>query len=98
MNLRLLWDDLRDLPVFVRMAAALRRASDDGRETMGVLLRQQAQRFPDRVLLRFEQETITYGAFDAAANAFAAVLKQAGVARGEPVALMFENSPTLLMA
>ena len=97
MKLRLLWDDLRDLPTFVRMAAALRRASDDGRETLGTLAREQAQRHGDRVLLRFETETVTYGEFNAGANAFAAVLKQAGVTR-EPVALMMENSPVLLMA
>ena len=97
MNLRLLWDDLRDLPTFVRMAAALRRASDDGRETLGTLAREQAHRLGDRVLLRFETETLTFGEFNAGANAFAAVLKQAGVAR-EPVALMMENSPALLMA
>jgi fatty-acyl-CoA synthase len=98
MNLRLLWDDLRDLPLYIRMAAALRRASEDGRETFGVLVREQAQRFPDRILLRFEQETVTYGTFNAGANAFVAVLKNAGVTRGEPVALMLENSPALLMA
>jgi fatty-acyl-CoA synthase len=97
MNLRILWDDLREIPLFIRMAAALRRASDEGRETLGVLVRRQAERIPGRVLLRFENETITYGAFNTGVNAFAAVFKQAGIGR-EPVALMMENSPTLLMA
>ncbi len=94
MNLRLLWDDVRELPVFIGMAGALRRATDDSRETFGVLVREQAERIPDRVLLRFEEETVTYGAFNALTNAFAGVFKQAGVGR-EPVALMMENSPTL---
>ena len=97
MNLRLLWDDLRELPVLIGMASAVRRAADDSRETFGVLVREQAQRIPDRTLLRFESETITYGGFNAMANAFAAVFKQAGVSR-EPVALMMENSPALLAA
>jgi len=97
MNLRTLWDDLREIPLFIRMAAALRRASDEGRETLGVLVREQADRIPDRVLLRFENETLTYAAFNGGVNAFAAVFKQAGIGR-EPVALMLENSPTLLMA
>jgi len=97
MNWRLFWDDVRELPVFVGMAGALRRASADSRHTFGVLVREQAERVPDRVLLRFEHETVTYGEFNAGVNAFAAVLKQAGVTR-EPVALMMENSPTLLMA
>src|SRR5262249_3439208 len=41
--------------------------------------------------------TVRYGEFNAGVNAFAAVFKQAGVGR-EPVALMMENSPALLMA
>src|SRR5271169_4807919 len=75
MNLRTLWDDLREIPLFIRMAAALRRASDEGRETLGVLVREQADRIPDRVLLRFENETLTYAAFNGGVNAFAAVFK-----------------------
>jgi fatty-acyl-CoA synthase len=97
MNLRLLCEDLRELPVLVRMAAALRRASAHGRETLGVLARARAERHPDRVALRFEAETVTYGGLNAGANAFAAVFRQAGVGR-EPVALMMENSPALVMA
>jgi fatty-acyl-CoA synthase len=97
MKLRLLWDDLRDLPMFLRMAGAIRRASDDGRETVGVLVREQAQQRPERVLLRFEDETLSFAELNARANAFAAVLKSAGVGR-EPIALMMENSPTLLAA
>ncbi|MFQ5666180.1 MAG: long-chain-acyl-CoA synthetase [Candidatus Binatia bacterium] len=97
MDLRLLWEDLRELPVFIRMAAALRRVSGDSPETLGVLVREQAARFPNRILLRFERETVTYGDFNAGVNAFACVFKEAGVGR-EPVALMMENSPTLLMA
>jgi fatty-acyl-CoA synthase len=97
MRWRILWDDLRELPVFLRMAGALRRASDDSRETLGVLAREQAQRCGERVLLRFENETVTYGDFNAGVNAFAAVFKQAGVTR-EPIALMLQNSPAMLMA
>jgi fatty-acyl-CoA synthase len=98
MRWRLLGDDLRELPVFLRMGSALRRASADGRDTFGVLIREQAERIPDRVLLRFESETLTYAEYNAGINAFAAVFKQAGISRGEPVALMMENSPALLMA
>lgn len=98
MSLHVLWEDLRELPLFLRMAAALGRASENSRNTLGILVRRQAERFPDRVLLRFEDEVLTYGGFNLGANAFAWVLKQAGVSRNEPVALMMENSPTLLMA
>jgi fatty-acyl-CoA synthase len=97
MNLRLLWDDLRELPALMGMAGAVRHAADDSRETFGTLVREQAQRIPERPLLRFEHETVNYAEFNAMANAFAAVFKHAGVGR-EPVALMMENSPALLAA
>jgi fatty-acyl-CoA synthase len=97
MNLRLLWDDLRELPTVAGMAGALRQAAPDSRNTFGVLMRQQAERIPDRTALCFETETLTYGELNALANAFAAVFRQAGVGR-EPVALMMENSPSLLAA
>ncbi len=67
------------------------------KQTLGTLVRDRAQSDPDRPLLRFAGEEMTYGTFDAGANAFAAVLRSAGVGR-EPVAIMMENSPTLLMA
>ncbi|MBI3785806.1 MAG: long-chain-acyl-CoA synthetase [Deltaproteobacteria bacterium] len=98
MRLRLLLDDLRDLPMFLRMGSALRQASADGRETLGVLIRQQAERMSERVLLRFENEIVTYGEYNSGVNAFAAVFAQGGISRGETVALMMENSPALLMA
>jgi fatty-acyl-CoA synthase len=97
MNLRFLLADARELPAFTRMAASLWRGSARSRDTLGRLLRRQAERHPQRILLRFEEETVTYAEFNAGVNAFAAVFEQAGIGR-EPVALMMENSPTLLMA
>jgi fatty-acyl-CoA synthase len=97
MGLRLVLADLRELPASTRMAASVWRRSTLGRETLGRLLRRQAERHPQRVLLRFEEETVTYAQFNAGVNAFAAVFAQAGIGR-EPVALMMENSPALLMA
>jgi len=64
---------------------------------LGVLARQQAERNPERILLRFEEETVSFADFNAGTNAFASVLRSAGAGR-EPVALMMENSPILLMA
>jgi len=93
MQWRTLKEDLRLLPKVARVGRALARKH----ATVGTLVRDQAQAIPDRVLLRFESESVTYAAFNAGVNAFAAVFRQAGVGR-EPVALMMENSPTLLMA
>jgi fatty-acyl-CoA synthase len=97
MSWRILREDLAQLPLMVRLGAAMRKASDKSGDTLGRLVREQAQRIPDRTLLRFESENVSYGAFNARANGFAAVFRDAGIGR-EPIALMFENSPSLLAA
>jgi len=98
MRLRWLLDDLAELPVFIRMGAALRRASEGGRDTCATLVVEQAQRHPDRVLLRFEDETVTYGEYDAGVNRYAHLMRRAGVSRGDVVAIVMQNSPAFLMA
>jgi fatty-acyl-CoA synthase len=91
-------EDLRELPHFKRIGDALRRAGADGFRTCGYLMREQAEKIPDRVLLRFEDESVTYGAYNAGVNRYANLLKSAGVKPGEAVAVMMENSPAFLMA
>ena len=98
MNLRLFLEDIREIPTFVLMLSSLRRASNKGRETFAVLLEKQTSLFPERVFLRFEEETVTYEEYNRGANRCAHVLKEAGIKRGDPVAIMMKNSPDFLMA
>jgi len=74
--------------------AELKRSTD----TFGPFIRAQAERIPDRVALRFEDDTVTYGAYDRAVNRMAACLGREGVARGTPVAILAPNSPLFLVA
>src|SRR5438034_933861 len=74
--------------------AELKRSTD----TFGPFIRAQAERISDRVALRFEDDTVTYGAYDRAVNRMAARLGREGVARGTPVALLAPNSPLFLVA
>src|SRR5262249_30169778 len=60
--------------------------------------RTQAEQIPDRVALRFEDETVTYGAYNDAVNRLAAALARAGAGRGTPVAILALNSPLFLAA
>ncbi|HJQ84466.1 MAG TPA: AMP-binding protein [Candidatus Binatia bacterium] len=65
-------------------------------DTFGPLVRAQAERIPDRVALRFEDETVDYGAYNAAVNRIAAALARRRVERGTVVALLALNSPLFL--
>src|SRR5262245_30736465 len=65
-------------------------------DTFGPFVRQQAEAIPDRVALKFETETVTYGEFNALVNRLAWVLARDGVTAGQPVAILARNSPLFL--
>src|SRR5207247_9824575 len=73
--------------------AELKRSTD----TFGPFIRAQAERIPDRVALKFEDETVTYGAYDRAVNRIAARFRREGAAAGTPVAILAPNSPLFLV-
>lgn len=98
MKTRLFLQDLREIPTFVFMLSSLWRTSNRGRETFNVILDKQTSLFPDKIFLLFEDESVTYEDYNKGANRYAHVLKEAGVKRGEPVAIMMQNSPDMLMA
>ena len=97
MNLRYLVQDLLEIPLIVKLARAAKEARS-GAPTCGPLIRAQAERIPDRPCLRFESETLTFAELNAAVNRTANCLRRAGVSRGEPFAIMMENSPAMLAA
>jgi fatty-acyl-CoA synthase len=80
--------DLRDL------IAELGRSTD----TFGPFIGQQADRIPDRPALKFEHETVSFGAYDREVNRLAAALAAAGLRAGEPCAILAPNSPLFLVA
>jgi fatty-acyl-CoA synthase len=67
-------------------------------DTFGPYIRAQAEAIPDRVALAFEEETVTYGTFNADVNRLADVLRREGVTAGTPVAILCLNSPMFLTA
>ena len=80
--------DLREI------VAELGRSTD----TFGRFIRQQAERIPDRVALKFESETVSYGAYDERVNRLATALSREGLRAGEPLAILCPNSPLFLVA
>lgn len=91
-------EDLREIPHFKRIGDALNQARKAGFPTAGYVIRRQAESIPDRALLRFEDEEVSFGAFNDGVNRYAHLLRRAGVGRGEAVAILMENSPGFLMA
>jgi fatty-acyl-CoA synthase len=97
MNLRYLYQDLLEIPLIVTLARAVREVRSDAK-TCGLLIRHQAETIPDRPALRFESESLSYGELNLEVNRVANLLRGAGVGKGNPVAIMMENSPAMLAA
>lgn len=56
------------------------------------LLAESAQRRPEAIALRWQDETMTYGELEVQSNRFAHALISLGVRPGDPVALHLEKS------
>src|SRR2546428_9858290 len=74
--------------------AELKRSTD----TFGPFIRAQAERIPDKVALKFEDDTVPYGAYDRAVNRIASRLRREGIGAATPVAILAQNSPLFLAA
>lgn len=97
MNFRYLYQDLLEIPLMLKLARAALSARSDPK-TCGLLIREQAERIPDRPCLRFETEEVTFSDLNRNVNRHVHLLRKAGVTRGEPVAIMMENSPAMIAA
>ena len=91
-------EDVREIPLFRRIQESMKRVGAAGFKTAGYVIRDRADEVPDREFLRFENESVTFGDYNAGVNRYANLVRRAGVGRGEAVAIMMENSPSFLMA
>jgi long-chain acyl-CoA synthetase len=63
-----------------------------------VFARQQAMTHPDQpaIIMASSGETVTFGEYEARANRVAHLLRDAGLRRGDHIAVFMENSPVML--
>ncbi len=66
--------------------------------TLGDILSQTAERFPDQIALFFYGRKITYHELDGLANRFARTLASLGINKGDRVALMLPNIPQMVIS
>lgn len=86
-----------DAPVILRGALTGLAVLPTSRTSIATVFQQRAARYPDRVFIRFEDETITYRQANETANRYAAVLAERGVRRGQVVGIMLRNSPEVVL-
>jgi fatty-acyl-CoA synthase len=88
---------LADLPVIARGMLTLARAQPNFKISIGKVFQDRAERYGDRIFIRFGDQQLTYREANAAANRYAAVLAARGVGRGDVVGIMLRNSPNAVL-
>src|SRR6201999_3139121 len=88
---------LADLPVIARGMLTLARAQPNFKISIGKIFQDRAERYGDRIFLRFGEQQLSYREANAAANRYAAVLAARGVGRGDVVGIMLRNSPNAVL-
>ncbi len=79
------------------LAAATLKHTPSQRYTVGDRLEEVAAAGPDRTFLHFEDRSLSYADFNAAANRVAHAGIESGLATGDVVALLMENRPEFLI-
>ena len=85
-----------DAPSLVQGALGFLR-KPSSKTSIGLIFQRHAARQPDKPFLRFEGESISYGAANETVNRYAAVLAERGVRRGDVVAVLAKNHPSTLL-
>ncbi len=88
---------LADLPVIARGMLTLARAQPNFKVSIGKIFQDRAERYGDRIFIRFGDQQLTYREANATANRYAAVLAARGVGRGDVVGIMLRNSPDAVL-
>ncbi len=81
----------------IKHAPGLIRRPPEAKKTIGSVFQKLANAHPDRPFVRFEGRTTTYGEANRRVNRYAAVLSEAGVGKGDVVALLSKNNTTDLL-
>ena len=86
-----------DAPQIVSGVSTGMFARPTSKASIGKVFQERAEKYADRVFLRFGDQKITYAQANATANRYAAVLAERGVRRGDVVGIMLRNSPDAVL-
>jgi len=88
---------LMDAPQIISGVSTGMLARPTSKASIGTVFQDRAEKYADRVFLRFGDQKITYAQANATANRYAAVLAGRGVGRGDVVGIMLRNSPNAVL-
>ena len=90
-------DVIPDLPKIASGLFQLATLKPTQKKSIGLLLEQQAKRYPDRPFLIDETRTLTYSEANQQVNQIAHLLQKQGIGTGDVVGLLIENRNEILL-
>lgn len=87
----------RRLGGLVRSLRYVRQEEDKRHDTYPSLVEEKVRCYSNNVLIKYQERSITYNAFNQAANQVAHYLSDQGVGRGSVIALFMANRPEFLI-
>jgi len=83
------------LPSVIKTLKLMKVTGED-RRSLGVVLEENAERYPDKTAILYEDVRFTYDQVNRIVNQYAAYFRSLGVQKGETVAVMLENRPEFI--
>ncbi|MGB3486144.1 MAG: long-chain-acyl-CoA synthetase FadD6 [Mycobacterium sp.] len=88
---------LADVPQILRGVTTGFLARPTSKTSIGKVFQERAEKYGNRVFIRFQDQSLTYAQANATVNRYAAVLAAHGVGRGDVVGVMLRNSPDAVL-
>jgi len=85
------------LPKILQTIKHIKRIGAENRESWGLLLEENAAKFPSNVAVKSDEAVLTYREYNEAVNRCANYLLSQGLRKGDIVALFLENRPALVI-
>ncbi|MBF0353243.1 MAG: long-chain-acyl-CoA synthetase [SAR324 cluster bacterium] len=87
---------LRKIPVLAGSLGMLLKKNKTERYSIGKLIEQNARLYAGFPAIKFENRTISHKTFNEESNRYAHALSNAGIKKGDAVAVLMENRPEML--
>lgn len=88
---------LLDVPTILRGVVTGFGARPSAKTSIGKVFQDRAEKYGDKVFIKFADEQISYRQANETANRYAAVLAARGVGHGDVVGIMLRNSPEAVL-
>lgn len=87
---------VKDIPILLSLKKGLRPRPKEDIDSVGLQCSLTATKFPDAIMMRYDNQQLTWREFNQLANRYARALTKVGVGHNDVVSILMENRPEFL--